>query len=50
MTRRIRIRAVERQEIDIDKLAEALLRLARERMAEADANLAGPKSAERDHE
>ena len=30
MARQIRIRAVERKDIDIDKLANALLRLARD--------------------
>ncbi len=33
MTRRIRIRAVERKDIDLDKLAFALLRLARQLVA-----------------
>lgn len=37
MTKHIRIREVRREEIDLQKLAHALLRLARERLAEGDA-------------
>jgi hypothetical protein len=47
MTKRnIRIREVRREEIDLQKLAHALLRLARERLAEADAMAEKPKAAE----
>ncbi len=44
MSGRIRIREVRRDEIDLEKLAAALLRLAREQLAERRA--AAPKPAE----
>ncbi len=44
MNGRIRIREVRRDEIDLEKLAAALLRLAREQLSERDA--AAPKPAE----
>jgi hypothetical protein len=46
MTRRIRIRAVERQQIDLDKLAFALLRLASDRLAERDQSAKVEKAPE----
>lgn len=44
MSGRIRIREVRREEIDLEKFAAALLRLAREQLAERDATAA--KTAE----
>ena len=45
MTGRIRIREVLREEIDLDKLAFALLRMAREQLAARDAAAAKPAEA-----
>ena len=50
MTRRLRIRAVERKEIDLDKLALALLRLAEERLAASEPTPPAAKPAEPDHD
>ena len=46
MTKHIRIREVRREAIDLQKLAHALLRLARERLAEADATTEKPAASE----
>lgn len=48
MTKHIRIREVRREEIDLKLLAYALLRLARERLAEADATTGPPAASEHD--
>lgn len=46
MDRQVRIRAVERKEIDLDRLAFVLLRFARERLAERDPATRAPKLPE----
>jgi hypothetical protein len=46
MTGKIRIREVRREQIDIDKLVAALLRLAREQLVERDARAAKPAEAQ----
>jgi len=46
MTKHIRIREVRREEIDLQKLAHALLRLARERLAEGNATTETPTAPE----
>ena len=49
MTKRyVRIREVRREEIDLQLLAHALLRLARERLNEADTTAEKPKAPEHD--
>jgi hypothetical protein len=50
MSGRIRIREVRREEIDLDKLVFALLRLAREQLAETKPKKTQTRKAEADDE
>ena len=51
MTKRnIRIRELRRDEIDLQKLAHALLRLARDRLADVEPKGSPPEASEPDNE
>jgi uncharacterized protein YijF (DUF1287 family) len=50
MTKHILIREVRREEVDLQKLAHALLRLARERLSQSQPTTDTPASPEHDDE
>jgi hypothetical protein len=50
MTKHIRIREVRREEVDLQKLAHALLRLARERLSQSQSTTETSAASEHDSE